>query len=218
MHSVNDRNSHWKRIAEKNGYYPIRIASGMSNYCALSIEMAMIKYVGLENLSNMKTGDIEGYEYPPEVRAKMSRNRSGKIPPPMTDETRKKLSIINSRRIISSMGEVFDSGKDAESFLRMNGFPTASRGNISSCVNGKMGYCYGRAWEFHERGVPDAPAKSVSPKAKQVIRSDGMEFPSATHAAKYMRENGHPRSTQGLISSCCRGERKSHHGYSWKYK
>lgn len=204
------RNQHWQRVFSKHGMRSERIFNNLSHFCALSIEMALISHIGLKNLTNSKSGDLSGYEFSDEVRLKMSRAKKGWVPPPRTIQTREKLSRLNSIEIVSDRGEVFRNGIEAEQFLRANGYPTASRGNISSVINGKLDRCYDRTWARLSDGIPDYQPY-VSVKRKAVIRSDGVVFSSATHAAKSV--NG----SQGNISMCCRGERGLAYGFKWSY-
>lgn len=61
-----------------------------------------------------------------------------------------------------------------------------------------------------------------SPRKKMVEmnrRSDGFTqtFSSQREAARWLRENGYPNATQGVISDCCRGERRSVYGAKWSF-
>lgn len=205
------RNRHWKNVVAKHGFSWARVSENMSHYCALSLEKALIAWIGIDKLANLKSGDLNGCEHSDESKRKMSRAKKGAKRPQRTHSHRMAIAASLSVPIISSNGETFKNGIEAEAFLRANGYPTASRGNISSVINGNLDRCYDRTWARVSDGIPDY-LPYVSVKRKTVIRSDGEEFCSASHAARSV--NG----SQGNISSCCRGERKVAYGYSWKYK
>lgn len=208
---LSGRNAHWKRVVDRHGFTASKICSDLPEVCALSIERALIHKIGMKNLTNQKDSALEGAVYSEEVRKKMSDAKKGWTPPVRSKETKRKMAASLSRPIVSSRGETFDNGIEAVNFLRKNGYPTASRGNISSVITGKLKSCYGRTWARASDGIPDYQPR-VSEKRKAVIRSDGATFCSAAHAAKSV--NG----SQGNISMCCRGERKVAYGYKWEYK
>lgn len=68
--------------------------------------------------------------------------------------------------------------------------------------------------EEHARHISEGQKGRPSKLGKPVVRvEDGVVFPSTRRAATAM---GHELNAS-LISSCCRGERKSAWGYHWRY-
>ena len=213
------RNTHWKRVAEKHGFDAAVVRRFKREECALTFEKIMIYLIGRNELTNQPDGG-EGVVKPSaDVRLKMSLAKKGWKPPEKSEETRQKLSIVNSKQVVTNFGEVFDSGKKAAQWLRENGYPAASRGNISACLNGKMRSCYDRTWSFGSDAPEafDRATSYASARGRKTVRSDGKVFISASDACSYMRSNGHPKATQGNISSVCRGERGDAYGYGWSY-
>lgn len=76
------------------------------------------------------------------------------IPRPWVTEALK--GVYNTKcsipvEMLSKQGEFirkFPSAHEAERWLRVNGFPSASVGNINSCCKGKLKSCYGFKWRY----------------------------------------------------------------------
>lgn len=220
LHDKSGRSQYWKRVANKHGWTSQVFIWFSQEQCALSFEVALIAHIGRDNLVNATIGG-EGVCNPSiHVREKMRAAKIGKPPAYMLDPkkskmAREKQSVSARVPIVSSLGEVFESGRHAVAFLRANGFPTASPGNIASCVNGNMPSAYQRTWARYGQSPPsynDFLHKKRNAKSKAVLRSDGIEFASASEAARSVS------GSQGNISMVCRGERKIAYGYGWSYK
>lgn len=220
LNDKSGRSQHWNRVANKHGWTSQVLFSFSQEQCAFSFEVALIAYIGRSNLVNATNGG-EGVCNPSaDVREKMRNAKIGKLPSYMLDHekakiARKKQSASISIPIVSNLGEVFQSGRHAVAFLRCNGFPSASPGNIASCINGNMPSAYKRTWARYGQLPPsynDFLQNKRNAKSKSVIRSDGIEFVSASEAARSVS------GSQGNISMVCRGERKVAYGYGWSYK
>lgn len=86
------RNIHWKRIADKHGFVPIVIASGLTLDQAYKLEIDLIKMHGKERLCNITDGG-DGVKNPTkETRQKMRDARIGK--PQRKDHVEKRSSAI----------------------------------------------------------------------------------------------------------------------------
>lgn len=93
-----------------------------------------------------------GRKHTEESIAKMSAAQLGKK---LSPETIAKLTISNQRLnaarrkpIKCSNGMVFSYTREAEAWLRDNGYPSAGRSNIASCCSGKLKSAYGFTWQF----------------------------------------------------------------------
>jgi hypothetical protein len=78
--SKSGRNPHWHRTVSKYGYSQRKIAEGLSQGCALSIERAVIAHYGRENLVNLTDGgDIgpSGMKHSEEVKRAQSERSKG---------------------------------------------------------------------------------------------------------------------------------------------
>lgn len=196
---INSRNAIWKRIAIKHGAYVHIEKDGMSDACAVSLEKILIsKYRSFgRTMSNMSDGGEGQIGYTSPLR----------------------------RTIYTSEGEVFKSLRHAEEFLINNGFPTASRGNISSCLNGKQGFAYGRKWS--RTSSPERPeittqkeaaarnfSESLSIRVSSVVYG---EFKSIMSAVRYLQSIGYPLARSSNISQVCKGRRRIAYGSTWEY-
>lgn len=97
-----------------------------------------------------------------------------------------------------------------------NGFKSS---HISACCNGKVLSCKGFVWKYKDDydrentwtpvkiGMESKPVQAIDPKTGEVVK----EFPS-------VREAGRKGFHQSTISACCKGKRKTHKGYRWRYK
>jgi hypothetical protein len=89
-----------------------------------------------------------------EAKRKISEKAKGRK---FTEEALKKVTennrINNEKRrkpIACSNGMIFSFSGDAESWLRGNGFPKASRSNIVACCGGSVATAYGFHWKYHK--------------------------------------------------------------------
>ena len=91
-----------------------------------------------------------GREHSEETKAKMRKPKSdetkAKMRKPKSEAMRMKLSDTKKRPIACSNGMIFGSGKDAESWLKVNGFPKAADSALSLCCSGKLKSAYGFSW------------------------------------------------------------------------
>ena len=219
------RSEYWRRVANKHGWTAHVVAEFTLEKCAFSFEIALIEYIGRNNLVNATSGG-EGVCMPSkETREKMRAAKVGKPLAYFADPVKVKAARIKTaaklrRSIVTNMGETFESGRHAVAFLKENGFPKASPGNIASCIRGNMPTAYKRTWSL-EGTQPHCYMRAVfdkkNRKSKAVIRSDGVRFLSASHAARAMSKNISAKASQGNISMVCRGERKDAYGYGWEY-
>jgi hypothetical protein len=145
--SVTGRNIYWRRISEKHGWKSSIIFKNLTECCALSIERIFISILH-GKLSNMTIGGSgpTGYKHTQSAKNAMSKAKKGIPKKTRTAQHRAAIAKVHCIPVATDKGEIFKSGKDAAKFLKENGYPTASRGNISSCINGKMKSCYGRKW------------------------------------------------------------------------
>lgn len=196
---IKSRSDLWKRVASKHGVYVYIEKDSMDDNCAITIERILIaKYRTFGNtLSNMSDGGEgkAGYKSP------------------------------NRKKLYTSESEEFETCGQAESFLRKNGYPTASRGNISSAARGKQGFAYGRRWShvsFPERPEiftqKEAAARNFSDAlSKPVISKEYGEFCSIMDAVRFLSSSGWPMARSSNISQVCKGRRKIAYGSGWSY-
>lgn len=104
---------------------------------------------------------LTGKTHSAETRVKMSASAAGR---PKSEEMRKNMSVMALGRpegyyealhaaqmraiICLQTGALFRSVKDAVEWLRANGSPKATSGNISSCCAGKRSVAFGYKWQY----------------------------------------------------------------------
>jgi len=96
------------------------------------------------------------------------------------------------------MADVDRYGKRYKSSAGYSAAKKAHSKTVSKSQLGKDNHMYGRTG-------------SKSPVSREVLRSDGVKFPSLTAAAKAVS------GSHSKISAVCRGKRNTHQGYSWEY-
>jgi NUMOD3 motif len=84
----------------------------------------------------------------PGMRQRLSDAGKGRLASTLTLAKR---SVALSRPVSTACGLVFSSGRLAVAWLRSNGRPTASAGNISSCLTGRLSQAYGYVWQRGNR-------------------------------------------------------------------
>lgn len=110
------------------------------------------------------------------------------------------------RRVVTrNDGIVFNSLDEAAKVSGTN------KPNIVAQIKGTKRICNGFQFKYGETDSWEIPEKGVNPKAKSVVRNDGIIFESVTLAAK---ESG---VHQANITKVLLGKRKTTGGYSFKY-
>jgi group I intron endonuclease len=92
-----------------------------------------------EKISKSQIGDknhMWGKKHKQETIEKMSISRTGKI------------NIKKSKPVINDCGMWFYGAIDAVRYLKINGFPIASKSNITKCCKGKQKTAYGYEWNY----------------------------------------------------------------------
>ena len=69
------------------------------------------------------------------------------------------------------------------------------------------------------RTVSETTSWKLSTPVRMTRISDGFTkvFPSQNEAARWLRENGYPKATQGCLGNCIRGITKYSYGAHWSY-
>lgn len=133
--SPTGRNIHWRRVVAKHGYSVHKIAEDLSPECALSIERAVIKHYGRQNLTNLTDGgDIgpTGLVHSPEVRAAQAERMRGNtrtLGKRLTEEHKAKISASGKGRIVSEA---------TREKLRGRSTSAETRAKLSASLKGKV--------------------------------------------------------------------------------
>jgi len=175
--SKKGRNVYWHRVAEKYGYVVEILADGLTEGEAFDLEKSFISVCGRATLCNLTDGGegSSGYVASESARAKISAGNKGRIPTEshrkkisnskkghtVSKETRAKIGVTSrgrkpsashllkiSKPVSCSNGMLFPSVSGAARWLRDNGFPKASKGNIAQRCLGNYPTAYGFEWKY----------------------------------------------------------------------
>jgi hypothetical protein len=98
------RNRHWHFIANKYGFTPVILVSGLSEEKAFELEASFIKQIGVENLTNMDVPNgWGGHTKSEETKAKIGKANSGKV---FSKEHKAKISKANKGRTWEVEGRI----------------------------------------------------------------------------------------------------------------
>lgn len=177
--SKKGRSDYWRRIVAKYGYSVDILVDGLSEQAAFDLEKAFIAVCGRQSLCNLTDGGegSAGYVASEAARAKISAGNKGRIP---TEDHKRKISESKKGHAVSetarakigaaakgrkhspesflqlskpvqcSNGMRFASVSAATRWLRENGFPKASKGNVAQRCAGKYPTAYGFGWKYVE--------------------------------------------------------------------
>jgi hypothetical protein len=68
-----------------------------------------------------------------------------------------------------------------------------------------------------KKNKPESTEKTIAPKRKKIINSDGVCFKSSCSAAEYMTKKLGKKCYQGIISMAANGVRNNAYGVTWSY-
>lgn len=180
------RNEWWKRVVDKCGYSVEINEAGMSEQSAFDLEVELIKFYkecghtlcNMTNGGEGPSGCLRGPEYrktlseamlksyrekvvwTPERRAAMSEIQK-KVLRPKTDK------YLGTKLILCSNGMIFQGLREAVEWLKLHGWPKATRITVSYCCTGQRKTAYGFKWQ-HIGLVADM----VIPVSQEISLSD----------------------------------------------
>lgn len=109
--SKHGRNTYWKRVAEKHGFYVEIIRSDMLEKDSFDLEVETIASIGIDNLTNLTQGGegLSGYRFTEEQRNRM-KGRVGPLSPkfgkPTPPEVRRKIGDAQRGHLNHQFGKV----------------------------------------------------------------------------------------------------------------
>lgn len=197
---------------------------------AIRSERAKSAWNNPERKNRMKEAYKDKWKNP-EYRNKMLAIMSARLACPdviakFTESARKHNQARKKPVICVETGMVFQSGADAEKFLRENGKPDARGSDIYACCRGAQKSSNGYRWVFASAGSDAASLmleteptyKPNHGKGKPVVCMEtGHVFQSGAEAIEFVRVKGYPKATNSHISSCCLGKLKSAYGFTWAF-
>lgn len=160
MTSLSGRNHEWREVA-KLGWYGEKTASFQSEKCALSIEAAMIRFIGKQNLCNRSNGGTPGptgMVHTEETKEKFrvakigkrqsedhaQKSRTNKLGKKISDTSR--FNLEKRKPVGNSLGEIFPSAAEAARQVSIRLGVNASQGNITMAILGHRKTAYGMGW------------------------------------------------------------------------
>ena len=177
-----------------------------------------------------------------ETKAKMSAAQMGKT---HTEETKAKISAkkmghTNTPTKPVTSREIKEEYADSTQLVEFVSYASAHEAerqtrvastHIAACCNGKQKSAGNRFWHFTEDGdlvgehkvpsIGDVPKKGHCTRKRAVFsKSPGgkkQRHEGSSAAKRTLSKSTGKKFSQGAISACCNGERKSHHGYTFCY-
>ena len=199
------RSEWWKNVSDKHGVDVIIIRDRMTNSCSITLEKITIaahlsKGYPLVNLTSGGDG-APGSVRSDESRIAGSRSQGG-------------------RAVLSSDGMRFETAVLAAEWLKENGWPKASRVNISRTCLGKVGSAYGRSWWYEgddQKEYVDKRVRLSERRGRAILRSNGKRFDSLKMAGEYMHSIGYGKHAEHRIWRACKGIVNKVYGFEWRY-
>lgn len=224
--SKSNRNKYWNRVASKHGFYVEIVRELQTSEEACRLEIALIKKIGLENLTNLTKGGegTPGRKASKKTKDAMSviMKEKGIKPSKVAIEA----SVSKRRKPVGTVcGLRFGSISDAVKFLVDSGFEKASKTSVSYCASGKSKTCYGYDFRYLDNNGEIKQSRFLDKKRKMISVGTrcGLVFPSISKAADFVIESkissAPKRTISSNITSACRGRRGSFsaYGYNWGY-
>lgn len=181
-------NQYWHNIVKKHGFTAHIVMMFNREECAFSFERALIKFYGRENLCNHTDGG-EGV--------------SGMT---HSNETRLKMSGPRPN------ADQWLRGKEIPDWLKEK-LRAAKLGRKQSETHAEKS----RKSKVGKKQPRDAVEYVMTFRRVKVVNDKGEVFCSVTDAAKYMSMRLGIKASQGNISMCLSGKRKTAYGHKWKY-
>ena len=214
-YKTHGRNLHWKRVVAKHGYYVTIVADGLTESDALSKEIALIAELGKTILCNMTDGGegMSGHKHSIETKRKQSDSAKQVV---RSEARLTKLKLINVGRTASSATKLkmSDARKGyahpPEAIEKMRQ-KAASRS--AETVARQVAANTGKIRSDESRAN-----MAASQKGKAVACSNGMVFEKMLHAAKWLKENGHPKASVQSIIKASSAKHRVAYGLRWQLK
>lgn len=209
------RNVYWKRVVAKYGYFVTIVADGLTETEALAKESALISELGKIALCNMTDGGegMSGYRHSengklkiaaskvgkPRPQAAVEKMRQSKLGKKASEATRQKMS--NARRGYSHSPEAIQKMRDKAN--------ARTAETIAKQVAANTGKSRSNAARENMRAAQ---------KGKTVECSNGMTFEKLADAARWLKENGHPKASVQAIAKASSAKHRIAYGFGWKIK
>lgn len=157
---IYNRNAWWQRVAVKHGFEVCIIQRFDNEACAYSFEAALVCFIGIENLTNLRPGGDGGWLMTDEQKDKLRLAKLGKKQNPehaaksaiaklgkkVADTSR--MNTDKMRAVMNSDGDVFASASGAAREMSSRLGVNCSQGNISMCARGERNFAYGMKWRY----------------------------------------------------------------------
>lgn len=223
--SATGRSLYWKRVAEKHGFYSVVLFENLTNEQACEKEIELISEFGRDYLCNLTDGGegTPGRVCSEKTKKLMSDKFKGIAPEKGTIDAAIK---ITSKPVGTTCGLRFKSISDAARWLRLNGFPKASKSAVFTTLSGKSNKSYGYEFRYVDENnllIENGYVDQTNKRKRQVTNSE-IVFQSVADAAKFVIDSGLSQAKDittvtGNIVSSCRGRGKTlrAYGFMWSY-
>lgn len=214
-YKTHGRNVHWKRVVAKYGYYVSIIAEGLSESEALEKETKLIAEIGKIALCNMTDGGegMSGYRHSETSKSKIAASKVGKRRPEEAVEKMRQSKLGKkaseaTRQKMSDARKGYTHSPEAIEKMRQKANARSAE-TIAKQVAANAGKIRSDAARSN---------MAASQKGKAVECSNGMTFEKLTHAAKWLKENGHPKASVQAIAKASSAKHRVAYGFGWRIK
>lgn len=214
-YKTHGRNLHWKRVVAKHGYYVTIVADGMTESEALQKEIKLIADIGKIALCNMTDGGegMSGHTHSVETKRKQSESAKRVV---RSEARLAKLKTLNVGRTASpaTKQKMSDARKGYEHS------PEAIE-KMRQKANARSPETIAKQVAANTGKIRSAEARlnmAAAQKGKSVECSNGMTFEKLTHAAKWLKENGHPKASVQAIVKASSAKHRVAYGFGWRIR
>lgn len=214
-HKSHGRNAHWKRIVAKYGYYVNIVADGLTESEALEKETQLIAEIGKIALCNMTDGGegMSGYRHSETGKLKIAASKVGKSRPPEAVEKMRQSKLGKkaseaTRQKMSDARKGYTHSAEAVEKMRQKAVSRSAE-TVAKQVAANTGKI---------RSAEARLNMAAAQKGKSVECSNGMTFEKLTHAAKWLKENGHPKASVQAIVKASSAKHRVAYGFGWRIR
>lgn len=209
------RNAHWRNIVAKHGLVVELAATGLQEWYALELESEMIFRLGRQTLCNLTDGGdgISGHVHSDETRARLRELNTGKT---LAPEARRKISEALAGRPRDEatrlkIGETQKGTRKSPEHRAKLSAANAGKTQSESAREKRRAALKGRVFsDQHRKKIEAAKA------GKSICCSNGMVFEKKSHAARWLRANGHPKAERCALTRAAERRRPAY-GFNWFY-
>ena len=222
----NSRSKHWTNTVKKHGYDIVIVKSFTDEKKAYEYEIKAIKilrWIGcrLCNIADGGEGGLSGHKLTSEHKQrlrlaklgkKQSKNHalksaSAKKGKKQPRDAVEKVIGLKRKKVINSLGEIFESATQAAREMSKKCNRYASQGNLSACANGIRNEAFGLNWSYDTSKIPEDPKPKQKPVKNITL--------GVTYRSLYEAADVHNIAYQCISLAINKGGKCK--GFEWSY-